>query len=135
MRKHGFSAILVFLFFCATPDEAKVQELFRAMVSGDQEVPAVETEAMEHRLLPLFFNDRLLVGIRFNVAQFNQVTGVHIHEGAIGENGPIILNLRPDATCIDITRFITIYYATADHLRGKLAGLDLRDSSLLYADG
>ena len=61
------------------------------------------------------------------MAQFNQVTGVHIHEGAIGENGPIILNLRPDATCIDITRFITIYYATADHLRGKLAGLDLRD--------
>ena len=68
MRKHGFSAILVFLFFCATPDEAESQELFRAMVSGDQEVPAVETEAMSTAYFRFFFNDRLLVGIRFNVA-------------------------------------------------------------------
>ena len=124
MRRFGFSALMVVLFFCATPEEAESQ-LFRTVLTGDQEVPPVETEAKSTAFFRFLFNNRILVGIRFNVATFEDSIGAHIHVGTVGENGPIILNLQPDARNFKITRFITVYYATAAQLRGIFAGLDL----------
>ena len=126
MRQYGFSAFLVFLLFCATPDEAESQS-FTAVVTGAQEVPQVQTRARSLALFRFLLNDRLLVAYRLNFAHQNVVTGVHVHEGPIGEDGPIILNLRPDGFCLDITPFFTIYFATADQLRDRLAGGTLSD--------
>ena len=93
------------------------------MLTGDQEVPPVETEAKSTGFFRFLFGNRILVGIRLNVATFEDSIGAHIHLGEVGANGPIILNLQPAARNFKITRFINVYWATADQLRDIFAGL------------
>jgi hypothetical protein len=77
----------------------------------------------------------LLFGYRFNFFHDQEVEMVHIHEAPAGQDGPIVLNLKPEAFCLDIGNFFTIYYATADHLRGRLQGMTLSYLKALMATG
>lgn len=120
--------------FGGAVEEAQGQS-FVAFLSGDQEVPSVDTDARSIAVFRFRQDDTLIVGYRFNFEHDQEVTAVHIHEGPLGADGPIILNLRPDAFCVDIGPFLTIYSATADQLRGPLEGQTLADLKSLMASG
>lgn len=131
MKKKALSAKLTvgLVLLIATAGVATVPGpamTYTSFLTGSQENPPVATSAFSIAVFTFLANDSLLFGYRLNFLHDQSVTGVHIHDGAAGVNGPIILNLRPDAFCFDIGP-LTIYYATAAHLRDSLAGMTLTD--------
>lgn len=65
---------------------------FRAHLSGDEEVPAVDTKAQGQALLRLS-QDGSELDYMLIVANIEGVTQAHIHCGAAGVNGPITVFL------------------------------------------
>ncbi len=125
---------LAIVLLAGMSGEARAQS-FTAVLNGKQEVPAVQTRARSFAIFRFLLNDRLLVGYRLNFLHDQEVHGVHIHEGPIGQDGPIVLNLKPDAFCMDVGNFLTIYVATDAHLRGRLQGMSLSDLKALMTTG
>lgn len=62
---------------------------FVAPLSGDQEVPAVETKATGVAKFKLS-KDGTTLSYKLNVANIEGVTQAHIHCGAAGVNGPVV---------------------------------------------
>ncbi len=129
-----YAPVLAIALLTGLSGEALAQT-FTASLNGTQEVPPVETRARSFAIFRFLFNDRLLFGYRFNFFHDQEVGMVHIHEGPVGQDGPIVLALKPDAFCLNIGNFLTIYYATADHLRGRLQGMTLSDLRALMTTG
>jgi len=72
------------------------QILFTAHLNGAQEVPAVSTSA--EGLASLYLNstrDTLCVRVSWSGLS-GAATGIHIHDGAMGTNGGVIVNLSDD---------------------------------------
>lgn len=70
------------------------QKNFVAHLSGEEEVPPVETQATGQATFKLLKNGT--VRFRLIVANIEDVNQVHIHLGAPGENGPIVVWLYPE---------------------------------------
>lgn len=90
--------VFVFMVMAFTPVLAyhnTTDLLFTARLSGDQESPQVTTDAQGVAM----FSINQATHVVFINASFSHlsgpITGVHIHEGAPGENGPVIINLGP----------------------------------------
>tara|TARA_R110000850_G_scaffold45090_3_gene114171 strand:+ start:767 stop:2614 length:1848 start_codon:yes stop_codon:yes gene_type:complete len=69
--------------------------LFTAKMTGDQEVPAVTTNAVG---LASFFLNEDMDTLCVNITAINlsgPITGMHVHNGARGVNGPVLTNLTP----------------------------------------
>jgi hypothetical protein len=68
---------------------------FTAHLTGDEEVPAVDTRAVGQTVFQL---NREGTELRFRLiaANIEDVTMAHIHCGAAGENGPVVAWLYPD---------------------------------------
>src|SRR3989337_3820207 len=69
--------------------------LFTARMSGENEVPAVLTNGQG---VGIFTFDEEKSTLYVNVSLSNlsgPLTGIHIHEGAAGVNGPVVYNLTP----------------------------------------
>ena len=69
--------------------------VFTARMSGDQENPQVASDGQGVAVLTF---DRTQTNVYINVSVSNlssPITGAHIHEGAFGENGPVVLDLTP----------------------------------------
>jgi len=69
--------------------------VFTARMSGDQENPQVASDGQGVAVLTF---DQTQTNVYLNVSLSNlssPITGAHIHEGAFGENGPVILDLTP----------------------------------------
>ena len=69
--------------------------VFTARMSGDQENPQVASDGQGVAVLTF---DQTQTNVYLNVSLSNlssPITGAHIHEGALGENGPVILDLTP----------------------------------------
>ncbi|MGB9169372.1 MAG: CHRD domain-containing protein [Nitrososphaeraceae archaeon] len=64
---------------------------FTAQLSGNEEVPAVQTDATGSAefTAPHFDN----IGYSVNVSNIDKVTMAHIHSGTQGENGPPVVTL------------------------------------------
>jgi hypothetical protein len=111
-------------------------QTYTTFLTGQQEVPPVETTATAFTYFTFLLNDFILYGVRFNfMFEGEDVDMVHIHEAPPGVDGPIVLNLRPDGFCLDIGEFLTVYIATADQLRGSLEGKTLSDLRHLMDSG
>ena len=134
MMRRLYAPVMAIILLTGLSGEAGAQT-FIAALNGNQEVPPVETRARSFAVFRFLLNDRLLFGYRFNFFHDQEVEMVHIHEGPAGQDGPIVLALKPEAFCLDIGNFLTIYYATADHLRGRLEGMTLSDLRALMATG
>jgi hypothetical protein len=134
MKRQLFLPGLAVILLIGMAGDARAQS-FTAVLNGKQEVPPVETRARSFAVFRFLLNDQLLFGYRFNFFHDQEVEMVHIHEAPAGQDGPIVLNLKPEAFCLDIGNFFTIYYATADHLRGRLQGMTLSDLKALMATG
>jgi hypothetical protein len=65
---------------------------FVATLSGDQEVPARDTQAVGVATFKLR-EDGTALAFKLNVANIDNVVAAHIHCGAVGVNGPVGVTL------------------------------------------
>ena len=90
MRKMIVLVLAVALGVFALAAPASAGENFSAPLSGDQEVPPVDTNATGVAKFKL--RDEGLE-FKINVANIENVFAAHIHCGAVGENGPVGVTL------------------------------------------
>jgi CHRD domain len=90
MRKMIVLVLTVALGVLALAPPASAGETFSAPLDGDQEVPAVDTNATGVAKFKL--RDEGLE-FKLNVANIDNVFAAHIHCGAVGVNGPIGVTL------------------------------------------
>ena len=120
---------------------------FSARLTGDKEVPPVDTDATGRiRLTANSQQDAL--DYQLSVSNLNGVaTGAHIHRGSAGTNGPIVANLNIRGTFAGasasasagggsaMTSTSTGGTITSSDLKGPLAGKQVSDLIKLMEDG
>ncbi len=88
-RLMTFAAAAAVFGFAST---AQAEEFFRANLSGDAEVPSVDTRARGE--VNLSVNDaETQLHYELRVANIEDITQAHIHRGAAGEVGPVVVFL------------------------------------------
>jgi hypothetical protein len=102
---------------------------YRTHLTGAEEVPAVETRAQGQAIFKLSA-DGTELHYKLIVANIENVTQAHIHVGAAGVNGPVVVWLYPDGPPPQLIegRFQGVLASgtiTADDLVGDLAGQPL----------
>jgi hypothetical protein len=104
-------------------------ENFRTHLSGEEEVPAVDTRATGQAIFQLRSD-----GLHYKliVANIENVTMAHIHQAPAGANGPVVAWLYPDGPPPELIpgRFNGVLaegVITSDDLVGPLAGQTLDD--------
>ena len=91
----------------ASADHLHAHLLLTARLSGDQEVPAVTTTAQGVAAFTLNeTRDTVFVQAAFSGLS-GAVTGVHLHDGAVGVAGPVIINLLPMLRGNRLSGFLT----------------------------
>lgn len=117
--------------------------IITAKLSGDQEVPAVTTDAVGVATVH-FSPDRTMATLNVTVSNLSSaVTGAHIHKGAVGTNGSIVLDFSGDYSNGRITKTFPVDAARiAEFIKGELylnihtannGGGELRGQLLLEA--
>jgi hypothetical protein len=91
MRTH-FAAVAVLVMFAGFAGAASADELFKATLTGAQEVPPVDTETTGKAFL-LLNKDETAIEIQLHVSSGVRITQSHIHCGAAGVNGPVVVFL------------------------------------------
>jgi hypothetical protein len=113
-------------------DDENVEEReFRADLSGENEVPAVDTEASGEFEMVLD-EDGETVEYELTVEDIEGVTAAHIHMGSEGENGDIVVPLETDGLNDGETAEGTF---DADDFEGPLDGQEMSDLIQLIEDG
>ena len=102
MKVRSVPAILSMLV-CLWVRDLRAEHL-AAILTGSQEVPAVNTSAFSFAFFAFTPGDGALIAFRINAGHTQSVTEVHIHEAPVGVNGPIILTLWPSTVglCFDL---------------------------------
>lgn len=88
--------------------------LFAARMNGNQEVPAVTTNALG---LGTFYLNNTRDTLCFDMTATGlsgAITGIHIHDGAAGQNGPVLIDMMP--------------FLTGNRLKGSFTGATLTSS-------
>ncbi|HEY8393517.1 MAG TPA: CHRD domain-containing protein [Thermaerobacter sp.] len=100
---------------------------FKACLNGAQEVPPVETDATGTARIFFIESRPDLLLVRLFVRDIKDVFAAHIHLGAPGVNGPIVLTLFGPTDPMDFRRETLIVNRafTKDDLEGPLAGQSL----------
>ena len=126
-----------FVKFTFTAAPAITEELkFKSFLSGRNEVPPVQTRAFGFLLAKLVEN-----GEKINLAaaalRLRNVTAAHLHLGAEGENGPVVVDLLANGELTNRGRGIKLLKAqfTKDALTGPLAGQPLDALSAAIQEG
>ena len=97
---------------------------FTAQLSGDQQVPPVQTSASGMAWFkPMQDN----VWFEINVTNIQGVTMAHIHSGKQGENGPPVVPLYKSDTPQQMSGILAKGNITADTFQGPMAGKQLSD--------
>ena len=98
---------------------------FTAQLSGDQQVPPIQTSASGKAWFkPMPDN----VGFEVNVTDIQGVTMAHIHSGKQGENGPPIVPLyKSDTPYGQMSGVLAKGNFTAETFQGPMAGKPLSD--------
>ncbi|HUG31726.1 MAG TPA: CHRD domain-containing protein [Acidimicrobiia bacterium] len=102
---------------------------YRTHLTGDEEVPAVETQAQGQAIFKLSADGETL-HYKLIVANIEDVLMAHIHLAPAGENGDVVVWLYPDGPPPQLIegRFQGVLAKgeiTADDLVGDLEGQDL----------
>ena len=133
MKKHVLLATVAILAF-GPVNRTRAQDTYVAILTGGQQVPPVNTQAVSLAYF-LFVGNAALIGFRYNFNHDQTVTDVHIHEGGLGVNGNIILDLRPGGFCIDLLGgFLTYYIALPTQLSGGVTTMDELKSKMNSGD-
>jgi hypothetical protein len=104
---------------------------FRSSLKGENEVPAVETNAQGQAIFQVN-RDRSEMKFKVIVANIENVHMAHIHLGQADENGPVVVWLYPEGPPPQVIegRFqgtLAEGVITADNLVGMLAGSEIED--------
>jgi CHRD domain len=101
------------------------KQKFSAQLSGDQQVPPVQTSASGMAWFkPMQDN----VWFEINVTNIQGVTMAHIHSGKQGENGPPVVPLyKSDTPSQQMSGILAKGNITADTFQGPMAGKQLSD--------
>ncbi len=97
---------------------------FNAKLSGQQEVPPVQTTASG---MAWFKPMQDKVWFKLNVTDMQGVTQAHIHTGKQGENGPVVVTLYKSATPQPINGKLAYGNITANLLEGPMKGKQISD--------
>jgi CHRD domain len=92
MRKMTVLVAMLVLALLAVAPSAWAGDNFVATLSGDQEVPARDTQAVGVATFKLREDGAALL-FKVNVANIDNVVAAHIHCGAVGVNGPVGVTL------------------------------------------
>jgi CHRD domain len=92
MRRMLVLVVMLALALLAPAAAALAGDNFVATLSGDQEVPARDTQAVGVATFKLS-EDGTALGFKVNVANIDNVVAAHIHCGAAGVNGPVGVTL------------------------------------------
>ena len=92
MRRTIVLVVMVALGLLALVPSALAGDNFVAVLSGDQEVPARDTQARGVATFKLR-DDGTALAFKLNVANIDNVFAAHIHCGAVGVNGPVGVTL------------------------------------------
>jgi Cu/Zn superoxide dismutase len=106
---HTFLLLLLFAGSPLWASHLSSNLVFTARMSGDQESPQVSSDGQGVAVISL---DQTQSNLFINVSLSNlsgPITGAHIHEGAVGENGPVIF---------DLTSFLS-----GNRIKGTLRGM------------
>jgi hypothetical protein len=100
-------------------------------LTGSEEVPPVQTEATGvAEFIPLGMDS---IAYSVNATNIEGATAGHIHLGATGENGPIVVTLfKYDIPMNEVSENGTI---TADKLEGPMVGKQISDLATAGANG
>jgi CHRD domain len=100
-------------------------------LTGNEEVPPVQTEATGvAEFTPMGMDS---IGYSVNATNIEGVTMGHIHQGAKGENGPVVVTLfNYDTPMNEVSENGTI---TADKLEGPMTGMQIPDLAAAGANG
>lgn len=100
---------------------------FTATLSGDQEVPPVQTPATGDAWIKAkSMQDR--IWFKIHVTGIQGVTAAHIHSGKQSENGPPVVTLfKSDTPTQQISGKLVKGNFTQDMLQGPLEGMQLSD--------
>jgi CHRD domain len=100
-------------------------------LTGSEEVPPVQTEATGiAEFIPMGMDS---IAYSVNATNIEGATAGHIHLGAKGENGPIVVTLfKYDTPMNEVSENGTI---TADKLEGPMAGKQISDLATAGANG
>lgn len=129
MHRRSIASVVLMLvgLLVATAAPALAQErTFTSPLSGDEEVPAVETEASGQAEFVLS-EDGSEVSFTVEVADLEDANMAHIHLGPAGENGPPVVWLHTQAQEPELIEGVTTGTLasgtfTADDLVGPLEG-------------
>jgi CHRD domain len=84
--------LLIAMLVLALAPAAVAGDNFVAPLSGDEEVPARDTQAVGVATFKLS-DDGAALEFKLNVANIENVAAAHIHCGAVGVNGPVGVTL------------------------------------------
>lgn len=65
---------------------------YNATLTGNQQVPPIKTNGIGTASFELL-DDNKTLHYQINVLDVPKITGIHIHQGKLGENGDVIVNL------------------------------------------
>jgi hypothetical protein len=104
----------------------KQGQFFDAKLTGKDEVPPKDTKASGVAEFTVSGSNSM--SYKVSVTDMEKVTAAHIHQGKVGENGPVVVTLfktdSPSATTNGILSQGTI---SSDKFEGPLAGKHLSD--------
>ena len=109
------------------------QQKFTAQLSGDQEVPPIQTNASG---ITWFKPKQDSIAFELNTTDLQGITMAHIHNGKQGENGPPVVPLyTSDSPTILINGILANGNITASMLEGPMAGKQLSDLAIAMSNG
>ena len=147
MNRKLLPLLLLLSCLCGTTwaDHLSSSLMFTARMNGANEVPAVSTTA-EGLGIITFDEKKSTMYVNVSLSSLSgDISGIHIHEGAVGENGPVIFNLTPflngnrvKGTIRNITRdqfgkFVSGAYYLNAHTAANPGG-EIRGQVLLETD-
>jgi hypothetical protein len=73
------------------------KESYNTTLSGSQQVPPVKTNGIGTASFELF-DDNKTIHYQINILDVPNITGIHIHQGKVGENGEVVVNIYNKST-------------------------------------
>jgi hypothetical protein len=113
------------------------QQTFTADLSGDDELPPVDTNATG---IATFQTNGNTMNYQLSVEDLNNVTAAHIHRGDADHNGKVVVNLLNNTPKGPTSGLLSQGTITASNLRGPLAGhplsdlIDIMDNGTAYVN-
>jgi hypothetical protein len=114
------------------------QQTFKTTLSGNGEVPPINTQATGSATFTVTTNKNSM-SYQIHVINIDKVTMAHIHSGKIGQNGPVVVTLfqsKAATTSSPVKNGILSQGTiTSANLEGPLKGKQISDLVKLINDG